>query len=613
MPFASVERPSLGVSALKARLAEVGIPCDVSYENVAFAERLGHQEYGRVCDCLPEAALAGEWVFTGCLYGRDREPTGSYLDDVLRRGRRPDAANVAAVAAARALAPAFVAYALTSLPWSRYDVVGFTSSGAQNIASLALARLVAERHPSVHIAFGGANWEGPMGRELHRRFSFVHSAFSGEADRSFPDLLLCLGNGGDRAPAHIPGTTLRQGGKRWTTAAGSPISDLDALPIPDHSDYFEALLGSGLAGRFDPVVPLETARGCWWGARHPCRFCGLNGSSRSFRTKSPPRIMKELRELARRHPGCDLDIADNLVSPEFLGAVLPQLAAQRTWGRLSFKVRTDLGREQVTSMSSVGPSVCAGVESLSDGLLQLMGKGTASLENIRFLRWCKTGGIGVRWNLIHSFPGESWRDYAQMLELLPWVSHLDSPEGCGPVQVERFSRYAADPSSHGFVGTRPALAYRYLFPFSEASLRRIAYYFDHDYRPGLVESIGIDRLGREVREWREERGSSRGLWWIERESGEQEIVDTRRAAVSGRYTLDSLERSLYEACDDIRSRDELYALARGELGAAGYGEEEVDRRLSFFVEHGLMVTDGNRYLSLALRARPASAADETVG
>jgi radical SAM superfamily enzyme YgiQ (UPF0313 family) len=42
---------------------------------------------------------------------------------------------------------------------------------------------------------------------------------------------------------------------------------------------------------------METARGCWWGAKHHCTFCGLNQNDMAFRAKSPQCAMDELVHL----------------------------------------------------------------------------------------------------------------------------------------------------------------------------------------------------------------------------------------------------------------------------------------------------------------------------
>ena len=45
MPMGALERPSLGLSLLKARLDELGVECDVRYLTFAFAEFIGQGNY----------------------------------------------------------------------------------------------------------------------------------------------------------------------------------------------------------------------------------------------------------------------------------------------------------------------------------------------------------------------------------------------------------------------------------------------------------------------------------------------------------------------------------------------------------------------------------------
>ena len=41
-----------------------------------------------------------------------------------------------------------------------------------------------------------------------------------------------------------------------------------------------------------PTLLIETSRGCWWGERNHCTFCGLNGSSMSFDEMAPGRALE---------------------------------------------------------------------------------------------------------------------------------------------------------------------------------------------------------------------------------------------------------------------------------------------------------------------------------
>ena len=116
--------------------------------------------------------------------------------------------------AARAAGPSFLQRRLEDVAWGDYDVVGFTSYCAQTAASLAMARLVKERHAGVRVVVGGPNWRGVMGRELHRRFPFIDLVVDGEADTSFPALVEWLGGRGGRTLGEISGVVYRKGGGR---------------------------------------------------------------------------------------------------------------------------------------------------------------------------------------------------------------------------------------------------------------------------------------------------------------------------------------------------------------------------------------------------------------
>src|SRR5262249_2140728 len=183
--------------------------------------------------------------------------------------------------------------------WSAYDIVGFTTTFNQTMASLALARRLKERFPGLCVVFGGANCEGEMGLQLHKSFPFVDFVFSGEADVSFPEFVHAQVN--HRAVDGIKGVVSRRDG-RSVAASLVPdrIQDLDPLPYPLYEDYFSQ------RGR-DPdddgqrEVLVETSRGCWWGAKHHCTFCGLNGLAMAYRIKTPERALREITELATRY------------------------------------------------------------------------------------------------------------------------------------------------------------------------------------------------------------------------------------------------------------------------------------------------------------------------
>ena len=598
MPFATVLRPSLGVSLLKASLEREGVAADVVYPGIAFARLLSLRGYERLADGFPHPILAGEWVFTGCLYEEGRGPDPDYVEDVLQRRWRLAEDDVDLILRARSLAPGFLDACMSAIPWAEYDLVGFSSCGAQNVASLALARRVKAAHPGIAIAFGGSNWDEEMGAEYHRRFAFVDFGFSGEAERSLPALLSWLRERPGDGLAAIPGIVYRQGGRTVSTGPPVPVADLDTLPVPDFDDYFETLAMNGLARRIRPAVLVETCRGCWWADKHPCLFCGSPGCRRAFRRKSSRRVLDELRHLASRPGIGSVEIVDDVPPPEFFDDVLPALAADPLEVPLSCEVRPEATHRHIALLAAAGATIQPGIESLNDHILHLMHKGSRALENVRLLLWCRAHGVPASWNLIYGVPGETVADYEQMLGLLPALRFLDPPEGCGPVRLDRFSAYADRPAEYGLTDLAALTPYRYLYPFPEESLRRIAYAFEYSCAHEDDPWAKATRVITAVESWQSAGGRGEVRLTTERD-GSTAILDTRDDARASRRTLDALEATVYRACADIcrRSRlDELVAAACPDAVEAA----DIDVALDSFVGDRLMVRDGERYLSLAL-------------
>ena len=158
---------------------------------------------------MPYTSFAGDWCFTLPLYGRRPDDDWAYVTQVLRDTWQLGRRDIARVVRAREATPAFLDDCLAAYDWGAYDVVGFTSTFVQNLASLALAQRLKARHPHLRIVFGGANWEADMGAALFETFPFVDHVCQGEADESFPALVRALGRGAGGA-AH-PGRPVARG------------------------------------------------------------------------------------------------------------------------------------------------------------------------------------------------------------------------------------------------------------------------------------------------------------------------------------------------------------------------------------------------------------------
>lgn len=600
MPYGALDRPALGISLLKPRLRRDGIDCDVRYLTFAFADRIGADEYDWISRDLPFTAFAGDWLFTRSLYG-DAVNGDDYLDTVLRSTWLVGEQDLARLVRAREQCEPFLEACLSGIPWARYDVVGFTSTFEQNLASLALAKRLKAAHPRLLIAFGGANWEGDMGYELHRSFPFVDIACSGEADESFPAVLSRLSTRGVRDLSAVPGIVYRSGRETVRTRPAPLLTKLDELPFPDFDDFFRDRAAAASGARRDPALLLETARGCWWGAKSNCTFCGLNGASMAFRSKSPERVLAEVRFLHERHGVEQILVVDNILDMHYFTTLLPQVAGERLGVRFAWETKANLSHDQVRTLAEAGVDhIGAGLESLSDHILALMRKGTTALRNIQLLKWCREFGIHVEWNLLVGFPGEQDADYLGMLPLIEVVSFLQPPSAWGLIRLDRFSPYHREPAAFGMTNLRPAPSYRHLYPFAREALSGIAYSFDFDYADGRGTldhaAPAIERIG----DWMAAYPNGRGLWQEECGDGTLRVTDERRLQGQRELTLRGWQAELYLACDRVRK---LPGLLREER-PSHVSPRAVRAFVEECVEQQLIARVGDELLALAVTRPP---------
>jgi ribosomal peptide maturation radical SAM protein 1 len=612
MPFGAMERPALGLSLLKGRFMRDGIACDVRYPLFTFADLIGAEEYRWISSELPYVAFAGDWCFAEALYGPHPAVDSKYISTVLQETWHLSTDDIARVKAVRMMAARFLDHCMECIPWKYYEIVGFTSTFEQNLASLALAKRVKLVYPTIATVFGGANWEGEMGEELHRNFDFVDYVCPGEADESFPALASVLLAGSVKGAQLPPGVLFRQEDRTLSSGPSVPVRNMDSLPMPDFSDYFRQWHESSASLATVPTLLMETSRGCWWGDKSHCTFCGLNGATMAYRSKSCARALKEMRFLSDRWQTDHLEVVDNILDMRYFSDLLPALAEDgRAWN-IFYEVKSNLTRAQVAALRAAGVArIQPGIESLSDHVLKLMRKGTSGLRNIQLLKWCREYGISVDWNLLYGFPGETSEDYNEMLPMLSAIEFLDPPVACGPIRLDRFSPYFQRAEEFGIIKVRPMKVYTFLYPFPHNNLMRIAYHFDFDYFPGTEPAGYADDVIRFVEAWqqRQERGM---LCSVRRPNGSLLLLDSRPDAAVREIELSEIEAVTYEFCDHFHSLEAILRHLHEHSPAAKITQQEIRDFLESLAANRLMVTDGRNWLSLALRVQEASCIKQPI-
>jgi ribosomal peptide maturation radical SAM protein 1 len=606
MPFGALERPSLALGLLQSHCRRMDVPCTTQYLNMRYAARIGIDEYLWLDRDVPYTAFAGDWIFAQSLHGSRPDADGRYIADVLRGTWQLADPDVERILRARTHVEPFLDECLDTVPWGDYTVVGFTSVFQQNIASLSLAARVKAALPSMTIAFGGANWEEAMGIALLRQFPFVDLAFSGEADQSFPAVLAARAAG--ESVQGIPGVAVAGVPRRPKAEPATAVAVLDDVPTPDFDAFFEQRAAGPVSG-VAPTLLAETARGCWWGERSHCTFCGLNGATMAFRSKSPDRVVDELAYLRDRYAVASFSIVDDILDMRYFKTVVPMLAASDLGVELFWEIKANLTDTQVRQLRDAGVThVQPGVESLSDHVLGLMRKGTTALRNVELLKWCKEYGVKPMWNFLYGFPGETAADYDEQLETIKSIWHLDAPTGYGPIRLDRFSPFHADPTAFGMTNVRPMAPFLHLYPFDPARVLEIAYYFEFDY----ADDRRDDTFAREavdlVRTWMAQPAT--GALNLElRDDGAVFVEDTRQTTTTSPRTalLRGWKAAVFLACDRTQTFHSLVELPA--VRRASVSEEELATFLGRCVEHRLMLRGERSWLNVAVHAPAREHAD----
>ena len=601
MPWQMVDSPPLPIGLLTASVhrSRPGVEVEEYHANIDWCDYLLDRDsaitiadYSHVAEVGVWHAV-GDWVFAGALYD-DPEWRCDVFADYLRQHN----AGTGPWSTMRALTFPWLEHALRVVLDSGADVVGFSTTFSQNAASLALARRIKRHRPDVRVVFGGSNCDGPMGAALHRNFDFVDYVVSGEGEVALVSLLDAVEAGEE--PVAVPGLCWRDASGAQRVNAPGPMVPMDAVPRPDYTGWVEALQGSQVEREVVPQLVLEAARGCWWGGKHHCTFCGLNGTTMAFRAKPAATFVDDLAELVRRHRILDVVMVDNIMDHAYFGDLLPRLAALDCDLRLRWEVKANLRRDQLAALASAGVRhIQPGIESLSTRVLRIMDKGVHATQNVQLLRDCSDLAVTVDWNLLYGFPQEDERDYRDVIVQLPALVHLQPPAAAVRLLLERFSPYFDRPEL-GFLDRAPSAQYDHVYDLTRQELADLAYQFDSPAQgiAGDTEAALLAHVSR----WKRDNESSA---LVARRDGDTLRVVDRRAGWPRRVhdLSDPLDAALYDVLQVGRSVSSLAGSVSERL-ASGVSTLDVEGRLRWLQQHGLVFVEGGRAVALATRELP---------
>lgn len=498
VPFGPITWPSIGTSLLKARLRRDGHEASVLYLSHGFLDALGGPSeatvglYHQITDAFD--IHLGEWIFGPYAHPQAdwAELDAAFLGEA---SREPAFAGLLdAACRAREAAGPYLLHVFSHVPWHDFDVIGFANSYSQLNASVALARLLKRRFPDKPLIMGGCGCSDEMGKGLLAELDLFDAVALGEADSIITPLVEAMAFRDHGALSRIPGIAFRKGGAVHEGPPKGRVTDVDELPYPDYEDYFR-FRPAGLERLMPFYIPVEASRGCWWGAKNHCTFCGLNPDRMAYFAKTPDRFLAEVDHFRRMYRPSRFMAVDNIMPRPYYAKVLPRLPEASGGAEFFFEVKANFRQEEMAAFRKANVrQVQPGIESLRSGILRTMRKGITGPANIHTLRMAEEMGLRAHWSILYGFVGERIEDYRIVAELARRLFHLRPPLGAVQAEIERFAPMYRDPAGQGLTNLRPSHWYRYSYPFGDASLARIAYRFDGDF-VGRPEGLSRDIAG----------------------------------------------------------------------------------------------------------------------
>ncbi len=606
MPFSYSKYPSIQLGTLSALLKSQGIGVDCHHLNVRFAHKIGVPLYEVICE---KRALFGEWLFSYLLF-RDNPKRAEYprvfkpvFEQVSEQSGRP--IGYFEELATR-IAPQFLTWALTAIDWGQYKIVGFTSTFDQNVASLTMAKLIKDVYPDVRIVFGGANFDGEMGMEYFRAFPWIDYVVVGEGEETFPALVHHIVSG---ATEHCPkGVAHRQDGAIRFEPNERLFGDFARTGPPDYDDYYHLLaeVGTEASKGLDRILLYEGSRGCWWGEKHHCTFCGLNAQSMKFRAKAPEQVAREMAVLSSRYDTSRFRLVDNIIDMKYVEQVFGRFAEEHCDLDIFIETKSNLQKSQIRTLAAGGVKCMQpGLESLSLSQLRAMDKGVTPMQNIQCLKWSYYYRVAVSWNILLGFPGETNEDYQRQIALIPSLFHLQPPEAVGKFWLERFSPYFTRPQDYGVRITGPGMAYEYVYDRRQVDLSKIAYDFEYEIDNWAVDHHVYRELTELVAEWQRRQGSTdRPFLYYSKALSYVTIYDGRNPSAPTRERFDGPAAFVIDFCNEAAKSFDQIRSAVVKHGNETLTEDVLRSVLDDLCGKRVLYEERGKYFTLAIPEYP---------
>lgn len=592
MPWQIFNRPSIQLATLKAYLRKNAdfIKVETFHPYLEVAHELGGDTY----HWISQNVWVGEALYAAILFQEQRGVAQKLVEKAIRKAGNKIRFDFNDVVLAL---QDHLDRRISNQDWQDFDLIGFSVCFNQLLSSLAAAKAVKENYPDLPIVFGGSTCAPATGSSLLENFSQIDYAICGEGEKPLLNLCEFLAAKTGTLASEI----LHAGGKHQASgrdARAGQLDDLSNLPLPDYRDYFAEMNAVFADEPFIPELPIEFSRGCWWGK---CAFCNLNVQWCGYRFKKGEQMLSEVLALSEKYGLLDFSFTDNALPVKDSISFFGKLAEQKRDFRFFAEIRIPRQSEDLSIYKNGGlDTVQVGIESLSNGLLKRMRKGSTVIENIAVMRNFLSIGIKLEGNLIIEFPGSTKSEADETFENLDFVMPF-SPLSTAVFFLGHGSLVDQTPKQFGIRAIVHHPQNKNLFP---PEILKNLVLIIKDYRGGRLKQKKLwAPVVAKVKQWQnfhqQRRSSAREKPLLSYRDGGNFLVV--RQELPGRkalhHRLRGQSRQIYLACERICVFEELKQRFPG---------IPADRLLKFLedlVQKRLMFAQDKQYLSLAIHTK----------
>jgi ribosomal peptide maturation radical SAM protein 1 len=592
MPWSIFNRPSIQLAALKAWLDKnesSSIATTLFHPYLAAAAAIGTETYHH----LAKNSWAGEALYSPMLFPEQKEQAEKLFYTSCRKEK--GLKHLDFERCGRLLEQALEQW-LESVDLASYDLIGFSVCFNQLISSLTAADRIKKRFPKLPIVIGGSGCVGEIGMSLLHTFPQIDYVISGEGEDALKQLCHALQS--SQTTTALTSQIMSRETKGHVKSSCAGIADLNTLPVPDYTPYFQEMRHSFPAQPFIPILPIEFSRGCWW---NKCTFCNLNLQWRGYRWKTAQTMLEEVRHQSTRHKCLDFCFTDNALPPKEADTFFNALATETTDYDFFAEVRviTDPDTPQHYRRGGLS-TIQVGIESLSTSLLKKMKKGTTAIENIAAMRQSAEAGIQLDGNLIIEFPGSSPAEIQETLRNLDFVLPYP-PLAAASFFLGHGSPVANDPGSFGILAVTQHAKNKKLFP--EAILKNLNMLIK-DYRGDrTIQRRQWKEVVKKIGNWNNFHKERKTLQAPLSYRDGTDFLLIRQEQLAGptlRHRLQGPSREIYLFCRKIRNFKEISQEFPNikEATIRGFFQDLYNKKLLF--------QENNHFLALAINTSKIS-------